>query len=64
MNSTSRNPEPEPAQPPARCPSCGSRELKTTSKAIDVTTYWRCLTCGEVWNLDRRGSGNRLSYRR
>jgi DNA-directed RNA polymerase subunit RPC12/RpoP len=64
MSSTSRDPEPEPAQPPARCPSCSGRELKTTSKAIDKTTYWRCLTCGEVWNLDRRGSGNRYSYRR
>jgi uncharacterized Zn finger protein len=61
---TYRDPEPEPAQPPARCPGCGGRELTTTSKAIDRSTYWRCLSCGEVWNLVRRESGRRLGYRR
>lgn len=61
---TYRDPEPEPAQPPARCPSCGGRELKTTSKAIDRSTYWRCLSCGEIWNLDRRDTNGRSGYRR
>jgi uncharacterized Zn finger protein len=61
---TSRQPEPIVAQPPARCPGCGGRELTTTSKAIDRNTYWRCLSCGEVWNLDRRDTSRRFGYRR
>ena len=42
--------------PPTNCPSCRSRNLTTTAKAIDKNTYWRCLGCGEVWNLARRQS--------
>jgi transposase-like protein len=62
---TNRQPEPNVvAQPPVRCPGCGGRELTTTDKAIDRNTYWRCLSCGEVWNLDRRDTGSRFGYRR
>jgi transposase-like protein len=39
---------------PAQCPSCRSREITTTAKAVDKNTNWRCVTCGEVWNLGRR----------
>jgi uncharacterized Zn finger protein len=60
---TARHIEPEPNQP-AKCPHCGGREMTTTSKVIDTNTYWRCLTCGEVWNLDRRENGSRFSFRR
>jgi transposase-like protein len=42
------------AAPPTHCPSCRSRDLTTTSKAVDKNTYWRCVSCGEVWNLGRR----------
>jgi hypothetical protein len=38
--------------------------MTTTSKVIDTTTYWRCLTCGEVWNVDRRHVGSRFGFRR
>jgi hypothetical protein len=48
---------------PATCPSCGSRDLTTVSKTVDVTTYWRCVTCGEVWNVSRREAGTRRPYR-
>jgi transposase-like protein len=38
---------------PSRCPACNGRQMVTTSKTIDRQTYWRCVSCGEVWNLDR-----------
>jgi transposase-like protein len=44
---------------PTACPSCRSKELTTTSKTITATTYWRCLTCGEVWNAERQEAGRR-----
>lgn len=57
-------PEAEPIQPPTRCPACGAKEFTTTSKAADRNTYWRCLACGEVWNLERRAAGSRFGSRR
>jgi transposase-like protein len=57
-------PEAEPVQQPTHCPACGGNKLTTTSKAQDRHSYWRCLTCGEVWNLERRAAGSRYSYRR
>ena len=39
---------------PAACPVCRSTDLKTTSKTVDEATYWRCGSCGEVWNVARR----------
>jgi transposase-like protein len=56
--------EAEPVERPTRCPSCGADELVTTSKAQDRHSYWRCVTCGEVWNLERRAAGSRFGYRR
>lgn len=44
---------------PARCPSCASTDLKTTSKTVDTSTYWRCAACGDVWNDARRQAGDR-----
>jgi predicted RNA-binding Zn-ribbon protein involved in translation (DUF1610 family) len=51
------------APAPAFCPSCGARELTTTSKSLDASTYWRCVKCGEVWNVARREAGARRPYR-
>jgi ribosomal protein L37AE/L43A len=51
---------------PTACPFCRSLDLKTTSKILDESTYWRCLACGEIWNpgrLKSRGSVNRLGQR-
>jgi transposase-like protein len=53
----------EPSVPPKACPTCRSKELTTTSKAITSNTYWRCLTCGEVWNEQRLEAGNRYRPR-
>jgi len=38
---------------PTACPFCRSKDLKTTSKVINESTYWRCVTCGEIWNPGR-----------
>jgi ribosomal protein L37AE/L43A len=51
------------AEVPSECPTCGSRELKTTSKAITAETYWRCCACGEVWNVGRlRAAARYIGY--
>jgi predicted RNA-binding Zn-ribbon protein involved in translation (DUF1610 family) len=56
-------PAPPNSEAPAMCPSCGSRALTTTSKNVDASTYWRCVACGEVWNVARRrGDGRRPRY--
>jgi ribosomal protein L37AE/L43A len=38
---------------PPTCPFCTSADVKTASKVINVSTYWRCATCGEIWNAGR-----------
>lgn len=44
-------PRPDPVKPP--CPFCRSQEVSTTSKAVSDATYWRCGTCGQIWNQSR-----------
>lgn len=53
----------EPADVPAKCPACGSRDVVTTSKVVDSSSYWRCGGCGEVWNIGRQREASRYSYR-
>ena len=43
----------EPAASPTLCPFCQSTAVSTAAKRIDVSTYWRCGQCGEVWNAGR-----------
>jgi transposase-like protein len=49
-NSTS----PSPANSPSACPACRSLSITTTEKSPDVNSYWRCKSCGEIWNAARR----------
>lgn len=49
--------------PPAACPVCRSKELTTASKTITAASYWRCLSCGEVWNAERLEAGSRYRPR-
>ena len=53
----------EPGEVPKACPSCGSRDVVTTSKVVDASSYWRCGACGEVWNIGRQREANRYSIR-
>jgi transposase-like protein len=39
--------------PPA-CPVCQSSSVTTTARHPDENTYWRCGSCGEIWNIARR----------
>ena len=49
----------EPAPAPSQCPQCGSPTVKTTSKVVTSSSYWRCEACGEIWNADRRIAASR-----
>jgi transposase-like protein len=43
-----------PATPtPPTCPFCRSHEVTTTSTSTDEGVYWRCHTCGQIWNPAR-----------
>jgi predicted Zn finger-like uncharacterized protein len=42
------------AAAPASCPACKSSSIVTTAKIPDADSYWRCTSCGEVWNDSRR----------
>jgi predicted Zn finger-like uncharacterized protein len=39
---------------PTSCPACRSSSIVTTAKSPDADSYWRCTSCGEVWNASRR----------
>lgn len=39
---------------PSACPVCQSPSVAAAARTPDTTTYWRCRTCGEVWNVGRR----------
>jgi transposase-like protein len=38
---------------PTTCPFCRSAKIVTASKHVDSSAYWRCETCGQVWNVGR-----------
>lgn len=44
---------------PKACPFCNSVDVTTTSKAVNVSTYWRCTACGQIWNVGRLLHGRR-----
>ena len=35
--------------------------VKTTSKEVNVSTYWRCTACGQIWNAGRLQRGGRAA---
>jgi transposase-like protein len=58
----SNRPTPEPAAPAPLCPACRSTDVTTGTAVATVQSYWRCLACGEVWNVGRRESQPRSRY--
>jgi ribosomal protein L37AE/L43A len=50
----------EEALRPEACPFCQSKALSTLAKVISASTYWRCATCGNVWNPSRLAKASRL----
>jgi len=43
----------ETVQRPEFCPFCKSKAVGTLAKVITASTYWRCQSCGEMWNPER-----------
>jgi predicted Zn finger-like uncharacterized protein len=39
--------------PPVICPACQSSSIVTKAKSPDADSYWRCTSCGEIWNASR-----------
>jgi hypothetical protein len=33
-----------------------------TTKAITAESYWRCVSCGEIWNVSRRNARRQSPY--
>lgn len=48
-----------PRAAPASCPACRSSAIVTKVKEPDDESYWRCTSCGEVWNDARRRTPRR-----
>jgi transposase-like protein len=49
---------------PAECPFCRSRTLSTAAGRPRASNYWRCDTCGQLWNPERLRQTAPLDYRR
>jgi transposase-like protein len=60
---TNNSADVEVARPPSQCPACASPRVHTASKVITAATYWRCQSCGEVWNVGRRQAASRYAWR-
>ena len=57
-----REPVRREVKAPTWCPFCRSLQVKTTSKTVDESTYWRCMVCGEIWNPGRLRSTTPSPY--
>ena len=44
---------------PVACPSCRSASITTTAKNPNSESYWRCKSCGDIWNNSRRQAARR-----
>jgi transposase-like protein len=44
------------------CPFCGSSKVKTPGEKVDASSYWRCETCGQMWNAGRLQSSSRSRH--
>lgn len=47
---------------PESCPACHSASITSTAKSPNINSYWRCDSCGEVWNISRRQNERRGGY--
>jgi predicted Zn finger-like uncharacterized protein len=57
-----RSATPKSATLPASCPLCKSQDIVTTAKKPSDESYWRCTSCGEVWNNTRRHNPRHSSF--
>jgi transposase-like protein len=55
--------ESAPHVKPTTCPFCKSSQIAAATEKVDASTYWRCESCGEMWNLGRLNvSANRQNH--
>jgi hypothetical protein len=54
----------EPAAAPTECPFCRSRALADAGRKVTASTYWRCETCGQMWNPGRLRSAREAGISR
>ncbi len=47
---------------PEICPFCRSAKILTAGKQVDASSYWRCQTCGQMWNMGRLRAFTRNGY--
>ena len=50
----------DPTVAPKACPFCKSLNVTTNSKAVDLSTYWRCTACSQIWNASRLQRGRTI----
>ena len=60
---TSRRRPSRRPEAPASCPFCQSFKVKTATEKVDASTYWRCETCGEMWNVGRLPAANHRRFK-
>ena len=58
FGATRSAPAEQPVQRPEACPFCESKAVGTLAKVITASTYWRCQSCGEMWNPQRLERGS------
>ena len=49
----------EAVDAPTVCPFCRSQSLATAAGKQRASNYWRCDSCGQVWNPERLRLANR-----
>ena len=54
--------EPELPAAPTACTFCRALNITAASEKVDASTYWRCETCGQMWNVARLQTSNRYGY--
>jgi hypothetical protein len=52
-----------PKSAPLACPQCRGTDLIVAAASHQATTYARCVTCGEVWNAERRMTSSQPLFR-
>jgi ribosomal protein L37AE/L43A len=46
-------PDDTPIEAPSACPFCRSLKIAPPPKKVSASTYWRCESCGQMWNVGR-----------
>ncbi len=49
---------------PTHCPTCRSKDITAGEKVVTPDTYWRCGSCGDLWNIGRHRHADRYLGRR